>query len=55
MVLQLRNMLDSNTALGVLQTESRKKLQGIAISATKKEEKVADYTKELGANNWNDK
>ena len=54
MVLQLRNMLDSNTTLGVLQTELKKKLQGIAISATKKEEKVTD-TKELGANIWNDK
>ena len=37
----------------MLQTELTKKLQGIANSVTKKEEK-ATYAKKLGANNWND-
>ena len=55
MVLKLRKMLDS-TILHLVcckQESRRKKLQGIANSVTKKEEKAADE-KKLGANNWND-
>ena len=49
MILQLRNMLDSTVLMHLVccKQSQRNKLQGIANSATKKEEKVADAEK-----NW---